>query len=239
MTASPPTYLVLADRIAEEVAARRPGERLASENTLAERYGVNRLTARAALQELERRYLVRRTKGSGTYVAERIDYLINSRFTPWSDMVRNAGATPSRPIVSTQVIRPSEEIRDRLQLAAGERVVELVRLGLVNDVVANLNRSYLPVDLAPRFPDLLANGGIDLAPILSSIGYKPKRLWARAEFETPDPETARALEVEGRPPLWLVVSCVSDATTGRRLQISYAWNRPDVLRVRFEFGNPD
>ncbi|MER6526099.1 GntR family transcriptional regulator [Streptomyces sp. NPDC001508] len=239
MTAAQPTYLVLADQIAEEIADWPPGKRLASEVDLAERYSVSRLTARAALQELERRYLVRRAKGSGTYVAERVDYLINSRFTSWSEMVRKAGATPSRPTVGVNVIRPSEEIRDRLRLPADARVVELVRLGLVNDVVANLNRSYLPVDLAPGFPDLLANGAIDLAPVLSSIGYRLKRLWARAELATPDPETARALQVEGRPPLWLVINCVSDATTGRRLQLSYAWNRPDVLHVQFEFGNPD
>ena len=111
MTSAPPTYQVLADELAKEIVAVEPGERLPSEVELAERYSVSRLTARAAVQELERRYLVRRAKGSGTYVAHRVDYVISPRFTSWTEMVHRAGATTTRPIVSSKVIRASDELR--------------------------------------------------------------------------------------------------------------------------------
>jgi DNA-binding GntR family transcriptional regulator len=46
-----------------------PGDRLPSESALAEQFGVHRLTARRALEELSREGLVVARKGSGTYVA--------------------------------------------------------------------------------------------------------------------------------------------------------------------------
>ena len=239
MTASDlPTYQILADELAGEIAALEPSERPPSAGELAERYSVSRLTARAAVQELERRYLVRRTKGSGTYVAQRVDYVVSPRFMPWSEMVQKAGANTTRPIVSSKVIRASDEVSQGLGLEKNTRVVELVRLGTVNETVANITHSYLPHDLTPRFAELLTTAGTDLIPVLRALGYRPKRSWAHVELAVPDTEIARALNVEGRPPLWSVVHCIVDGSSGRHLVLSYAWNRPDVLRVRFEFGHP-
>ena len=49
--------------------AYTPGDRLPSESALAEQFGVHRLTARRALEELAREGVVVARKGSGTYVA--------------------------------------------------------------------------------------------------------------------------------------------------------------------------
>lgn len=47
----------------------QPGDRIPSEATLIEEFGVSRPTVARALQELERRGLVNRRRGAGTYVA--------------------------------------------------------------------------------------------------------------------------------------------------------------------------
>jgi GntR family transcriptional regulator len=46
-----------------------PGDRLPSESALAQRFGIHRLTARRAIEELSREGIVVARKGSGTYVA--------------------------------------------------------------------------------------------------------------------------------------------------------------------------
>jgi len=66
-------YLEIADRLAAELVGCAPGTRVASEPELADRFGVGRAAARSALQELERRLLVRRVQGAGTFVNRRID----------------------------------------------------------------------------------------------------------------------------------------------------------------------
>src|SRR6476619_4859366 len=63
-------------QVAQDLAARvesselTRGERLAPEARLAERYGVNRLTVRRALEELARAGIVRTEHGVGSFVAE-------------------------------------------------------------------------------------------------------------------------------------------------------------------------
>ena len=70
-----PTALAARDRLLADIGAGRPapGGRLGAERELAERLGVARSTIRAALADLERSGVVRRTRGraGGIFVAER------------------------------------------------------------------------------------------------------------------------------------------------------------------------
>ncbi|MCQ8187078.1 GntR family transcriptional regulator [Streptomyces rugosispiralis] len=70
-------YLEIAERLSAELAECAHGTRVAGEAEIARRFGVGRAAARAAVQELERRFVVRRTQGAGTFVNRRIDYVIS------------------------------------------------------------------------------------------------------------------------------------------------------------------
>ncbi|MEV6332167.1 GntR family transcriptional regulator [Streptomyces sp. NPDC051909] len=65
-----PLYVQLADAIAKQIAAGTlaPDRPIPSEHRLAEEYGVARLTARRATQELRERGLVITVRGKGSYV---------------------------------------------------------------------------------------------------------------------------------------------------------------------------
>ncbi|MFK0117200.1 GntR family transcriptional regulator [Streptomyces sp. NPDC090994] len=68
-----PLYVQLADVIAEKIKTGElaPDRPIPSENHLAEDYGVARLTARRAAQELRERGLVVTVRGKGSFVVER------------------------------------------------------------------------------------------------------------------------------------------------------------------------
>ncbi|MFE6103720.1 GntR family transcriptional regulator [Streptomyces laurentii] len=65
-----PLYIQLAERISVQIAsgALAPDRPIPSEHRLAEEYGVARLTARRATQELRERGLVITVRGKGSYV---------------------------------------------------------------------------------------------------------------------------------------------------------------------------
>ncbi|MFD9035989.1 GntR family transcriptional regulator [Streptomyces sp. NPDC059567] len=65
-----PLYIQLAEIISKQIAAGTlaPDRPIPSENRLAEEYGVARLTARRATQELRERGLVITVRGKGSYV---------------------------------------------------------------------------------------------------------------------------------------------------------------------------
>ncbi|MGW2530598.1 GntR family transcriptional regulator [Streptomyces sp. NPDC001595] len=67
-----PLYVQLADVIARKIAAGElaPDRPIPSENHLAEEYGVARLTARRAAQELRERGLIVTVRGKGSFVVE-------------------------------------------------------------------------------------------------------------------------------------------------------------------------
>lgn len=70
---SSPRFSIIRDFIKEYIARGEwtPGTRVPSENELGEQFKVSRMTARRALDELTREGLVKRIRGSGTFVADK------------------------------------------------------------------------------------------------------------------------------------------------------------------------
>ncbi|WP_413758293.1 GntR family transcriptional regulator [Streptomyces sp. MMBL 11-3] len=70
-----PLYVQLADVISGRIASGElvPDRPIPSENHLADEYGVARLTARRAAQELRERGLIVTVRGKGSFVAEQPD----------------------------------------------------------------------------------------------------------------------------------------------------------------------
>lgn len=75
-----------------------PGDRIPTERELCEKYEVSRITARRAVQELERRHYVYRVKGKGSYV--RVPGI-------WSDIVPYQASGQATTLLS--VILPHQE----------------------------------------------------------------------------------------------------------------------------------
>jgi DNA-binding GntR family transcriptional regulator len=233
MIAVSAAYQELASRLAERIRTAELTSRVPSENELAADHGVSRLTARAALRELEQWHLVRRVRGAGTFVAPRLDYTISTDLPPsWHEAVRAMRRRPRAEVLEAAPAEPPVEVADDLGLAAGTPVLRLVRRGFVDDLVATVGTSHLPADLLPEGHERLTTGG-SLFGVLRSEGFEPVRAWCRAELEPLPIEVARLLGHEGRPLTWRVHSLNRCARTGRLLERSDTWMRADVFRVRF------
>jgi len=231
-----PSYLALADELERFVDGARAGDRIPSEHDLVVRHEVSRLTARAAVQELERRHLVRRVRGSGTFVARRIEYRISGDMPPsWSETVRRAGGEPHRSILGVGRVVAPAHVRAALDLRAGARVVAITRLGTVDGLVADLGTSWVPSDVVDGLDTFLADGG-SLYSSLVAAGQRPRRRWTSARLDAVPAEAASQLELEGRPLVWRIESCNEDDTTGRPIELVEGWMRPDVYEVTLELG---
>ncbi len=64
-----PKYMQIADSLLQRIQGMQPGERLMSENELARRFSVHRLTARQAMNHLVNQGLAYRVQGKGAFVA--------------------------------------------------------------------------------------------------------------------------------------------------------------------------
>ena len=234
------TYHELADELAEDIEALEPGDRLPSENALVERYDVSRITARAALQELERRMLVRRTRGSGTRVALRLPYPLRSGATPsWGQLVREAGHQPSYTLDSMRSERANAAIASALLLPRGRTVTRVERRMFVDGEVAAAQTHWLPVDQVPDLASRHDPTGSLSRTLTQHYDIELDRSWARAKLAVPGIETAADLELTGRPPIWRVESVNHCLRRQRPVEYAIAWNRADVFDVMLELGPTD
>jgi GntR family transcriptional regulator len=234
-------YLDIAADLAARLPEYGPGGRLPTEAQLAQELQVNRLTARAAIQELERRFLVRRYRGLGTFVTTRIDYVVSAENPPsWHETVRLAGATPREQTEHIELVRrPSEAARRGLVLRAREKVITLSRLRYVNDELAGCSDLVLNAALVPGLEEIMEPSASLYRYLCDHYQLKPYRGWSEVSLEPAPPAIAARLGLTGQPMLFRHESRVDSAAAGRPIDLVTAWLRPEIVRVRVCYGSAD
>ncbi len=229
-TSEPPRYLVIADQLEREWARVRPNTLVESETQLADRFDVNRLTAREVLRELERRTVVRRIVGRGTFTALKLEYPIER------------GRPPSlRRLVAEVGYRHelvSSSVRWHPGGRAGPRQLVSQRVAAVEGLVASSATDRFVEWVGERVEADVRSGG-SIFDALRSLGVQPWRRRVTVRMGLPDHRTGTALGYVGAsPPTWHVLSETVDAATGQPLHRSASWMRGDVFDVRVELDLP-
>ncbi|NQP32661.1 GntR family transcriptional regulator [Streptococcus suis] len=144
-----PLYLQLVDELEVKIRERMaPNEKLFSERELTHLYGVSRITVRLAMQELEKRGLVYKKHGKGTYVSEISEPAVDlSQVYSFTEQMKVMGKVPKTTILSFQEMDASEYISQQLMIDIGEKVYELERLRLADGIPMMLERTYIPASL--------------------------------------------------------------------------------------------
>lgn len=232
-----PVYLAAADTLAERIADQPVGTRLPSEDELARDLGVSRLTARAALSELESRYLVRRRQGSGTFVSRRIDYTISRHIPPsWSASVRNAGHTPEVRTTGWRLRKPPAEVRTRMRVGPRRQLLVLSRDRYVDNELVGFADTWLDPELVPDLTQVLDAGASLHDTLATHYGLKPVRGWFGVALDPAPADVARHLGLSGRPPVIAIRSRTDAAARGHRpVELTVSWLRADVFRVEVDF----
>ena len=118
-----------------------PGEQLATQQSLAQSYGVTVMTLRHALERLERDGLIEATQGRGTFVSTRpFQYRVNNLWS-FAQQMHEQGRALTTRLVSFSIPPlevPDAEVRSRLALGPKSDVY-LPRPGCASSMVV---RSY-------------------------------------------------------------------------------------------------
>jgi GntR family transcriptional regulator len=180
----------------------RSGDRLPPERELAKEFGVNRLTVRQALGELQLRKLIHRRTGrnGGTFIAEPIIEYDLTTFAGFSEQAQRLGRVASSRVLRTEKVAADEQTADDLQLDAGADVYEIDRLRFADELPVLLEHSSFPAD---RFAGLLGE------PLHGSIydvldrryDARPVRAVERITPISANVKTARLLDVTRGTPL--------------------------------------
>lgn len=196
---SPPRYADIANRLEQEIRRLGPNSLLPTEEQLAQRFEVSRITVRGALDLLERSGLVSRLRGRGTVVSPP---KITRRFSPLlsfeKDLSRQGIAFTTRLLSYKPRIVPPQHIRARLQLPADRKVGCLSLVRMVDDRIVCHHFRYYPPKIAEKLqPQQIVNR--DASEMLEAITGTPiiGVDW-ESEIIPVTSEVAAALEVANR-----------------------------------------
>jgi GntR family transcriptional regulator len=227
-----PPYRQIAAALRESINLGRlaPGNRLPSESELVERYGVARMTARQAIQELRTEGLVVAEHGRGVFVrsAPVVRRLASERFArrhrdrgkaAFSVEAEKVGYSAKVDRIKVYEAPATAEVAERLGLTPGETVVIRDRRYLANNEPVETAVSYIPADLARGTAIAEQDtgpGGIYAR--LEENGHTLDHFREEVAARMPTPDERRALQLSPGVPVLTVVRTAYDLD-GRAVEV--------------------
>ncbi len=174
-TGAGPLYLQLQRRIADAVAAGRlsPGDSLPPERDMAAMTGLSRVTIRKAVEGLVTQGHLVQKRGSGTFVAPRVERMEQalSLLTSFTEDMARRGKSVDSLWLSRRIDGPAPEEVMGLGLRAGERIARLERVRRSDGVPLAIERAALPLSVLDA-PEAVTGS---LYAVLQARGMRPVR----------------------------------------------------------------
>ena len=218
-------YRTVADELERQIVSGelRPGERMSGENELARTFRVSRVTIRTALALLEKKALIVRRAGAGTFVAmPRLHHdptILESMFAQF----RKAGIASSAELLEYQWATLDAQTSRTLGYSEAMR---LSRLWSVGKTPFAVTFAYLhPATRAISGAEAERNPGYLL---LESVGHRVDRANLKLRAERADRRIAQALQIELHAPV-LVLERTSYSQANEALEHTECFMRSDAI----------
>jgi GntR family transcriptional regulator len=160
-----PKYLQISYWLKELIQTGRyqAGEKLPSEVELSKTCGVNRNTLRQAVAELTSAGLLRKEKGTGTFVSSPSPSGLKhklERISSFRDMLGQSGIAAKTKVISKRIISADDYVARTLFLGANKKVIVIRRVRAGNGTPYIYEESYLPQDMFEGILDLDLTGSM-------------------------------------------------------------------------------
>jgi GntR family transcriptional regulator len=222
-------YLILRDRILS--GALGFGAKLPTENDLADRYAVSRVTVRRALGELARERLIERRRSAGTRVMyRRVPAPVTADISGVLANIADMGRRTAVKLLSFDYVPAAGAVAEALGVGPNELLQRSIRVRAVDRVPFSYLTTHVPESIALTFTKQeLASR--PLLELLERAGVKVEHARQRISAGLATPDVAEALEVRAGSPLIELVRVIYDQS-GRAVEHLHALYRPD--RYAFE-----
>lgn len=202
-----------------------PGQKIPSEDELASKFGVSRMTVRQGISDLLDEGILYRRHGVGTFVAQPHFDRDHSRLTSFIESARDEGIDLVVQVLIADILPAKLKVAQSLALQEGDLVVRVKTLRYAIGIPITVHDTYVPYK---QFPQLLQEDleAHHLWDIFDSYGFPVRRAVQRLEAREADEEIAHLLEIdEGFPILYKERIVYLD--DGTPVEFTYCYNRGD------------
>jgi GntR family transcriptional regulator len=160
-----PKYIQISTWLREliQTGRYRAGEKLPSEVELSRMCGVNRNTLRQAIGELTTAGLLRKEKGTGTFVSSPAFNGLRhklERISSFRDMLGQSAIKARTRVISKKIENADDYVAGNLFLGSSKEVVVIRRVRAGNGIPYIYEKSYLPADMFEGLLDLDLTGSM-------------------------------------------------------------------------------
>lgn len=222
-----PVYMRIRRRIEERIerSIYPMGSMIPSEKDLAEEFGTTRLTIRSAVDELVRRGQIRRVRGKGAFVAQKVPAFFE-RTVGFRESVRASGGEPSVRILARSKRYAGPYYAGLFGIAEDDLLYSVRRLNCINGSPVSIETALIPCLLFPTIEDIDVSV-FSLYETYEMLGRKPVMAPEKLDIEALGARDAGLLGLE-QGDLVLLLECVSYDASGQAIEYVKSFNRGDT-----------
>lgn len=229
-------YQEIANKLRAQIQAGvyKSGEQLALEREMCEQYGVSRITIKKAVDQLVKEGLVVKRRGSGTFVKSLAnedvhDISMANQFSGFSKTF--AGHKVETKVVRFDIIHPTPEVAEKLNITTDDFVYDIVRLRQLDGRPVVIEYTQMPIELIPGIKrDVLEKSIYQY--IEANLHFKIQSAHRFIRALMPTAEEEKLLNIEhGKLPI-LEVEQIAFLDDGRAFEYSKAHHRGDEQAFR-------
>jgi GntR family transcriptional regulator len=228
-----PLYYQIQQNLLDQIhsGTLKAGDAVPSEQEIAERLGVSRMTARQALQSLRDIGVTYTERGRGTFVsASKVEKNIRQVLSFTEEMAAR-GLHATSKLLSFATVKASEEIAMALHIAKGETLFKLQRIRLADRSPMGIECSYVPQCLCPDLLKLF-DPATSLYRMLSEFyGIRMTVADEVVEAELAGEPEARMLQIPKGSPVF-VFTRISRVQSGHPVEYVKSTYRADRYKIR-------
>ncbi len=241
MNALLPVYYQIKQAIKNWIITKEfaPGEKIFSENELAEKFKVSRLTVRQAISQLVQEGFLISKRGEGTFVT-RNEKLINSFNLEFSgfmdDLFYQVQKSQTKSVEIARMIAP-KSVRGKLELGnKEEEVVQVKRIRFKDDKSFAYTINYLPLEIGLR----INKGELYKKPLLrimeQDLGIQFVEAFQTIEASFADQEVSGKLGIPSGSPI-LFVERIMYTKRGKPAELVQSSYRGDLYKYIVRLKN--
>jgi GntR family transcriptional regulator len=234
-----PKYLQISAWLKEliETGRYQKGEKLPSEIELAKMCGVNRNTLRQAISELAAMGLVRKEKGTGTFVDAPAPLQLRhklERITSFTDLMQESGIVQRTKILKKRVETANAEVAEALFLGSNNKVIVVHRVRAGDGTPLIYEECYLPYDMFKGILDMDLSGS--MYKILSEhFDVVLARSTQTIQAVNLNAKIAKILKVPANSAGIYMQSLTFDENS-MLIELLYSYHRGDKYKLEIELG---
>jgi len=224
-----PLYYQIREYFRQAIAEGRlkPGDPLPSDNELAAKLGIGKMTVRQAMNDLVQEGLIYRYRGKGTFVAfPKFQHPLR-RLTSFTEDITSRGMRPGSQILFFGHVPANNQVAANLHVPPGKSVLRIRRLRLADDNPVGIHDSYLPPNISISQEELEERGS--LYRLLEERGVALAEAEETLEAVAAKKDEAALLGLPPGSPL-LLVSRVVFSQSGEPIEYVRAIYRSDFYR---------